>query len=624
MALMNRHLTGVETVFLPGDPAFEHVSSSLVKEVARYGGDVTGLVPRRGPRRPRRPPAWRRLSRSGPTRPRRRPARDGRGFRPDIEGLRAVAILTVLTYHAGLPLPGGFLGVDVFFVISGFLITGLLVQRAVVAPGRSRWPRFVGRRIRRLLPAAMLVLVVTAVVAFVRRARAAAPRHRRPTSPAAAAYVVNWVFARREVDYLASDTQPSPVQHFWSLAVEEQFYVVWPLLLIALALVRAAPGRRAVRHRRSAASSSPPSFAWSVWYSDTSTRDRPSSPRRPGSGSSASGAAARRRASLGAGRAPSIARFAGLGAARLGGALVAAARASPLCLPGGIDWPGRGRCCPPCPRRSCSWVGWQGAPSGPVRVLGSRPMVWVGGLSYSIYLWHWPVIVLGEWTRDGEHDPTRRARPSSPWLSIAPGVAVAGASSRTRSTTGRGCASGPAPCSPAGVALSARRGARRRCRCCRCARRSHHAPGGRAAGRSTQLGARPTRHGPGTDRRDLPTTPGVGHARPAASRARTGPTPTSTAARSTARPTDRWPCTFGDPEGATTVALVGDSKAMQWLPALQQAGREPGWRIVTYGKSACAFADAPARRGGRGLPRVRRVEPAGRGRGCAPTLPTSS
>jgi peptidoglycan/LPS O-acetylase OafA/YrhL len=87
------------------------------------------------------------------------------GFRPDLEGLRALAVLLVLVYHAGLPLPGGFLGVDVCFVLSGFLITGLLV-RELGETGTISWPAFLARRARRLLPAAILVLVVTAVVGW--------------------------------------------------------------------------------------------------------------------------------------------------------------------------------------------------------------------------------------------------------------------------------------------------------------------------------------------------------------------------------------------------------------------------------------------------------------------------
>ena len=145
------------------------------------------------------------------------------GFRPDLEGLRALAVLLVLVYHAGLPLPGGFLGVDVFFVLSGFLITGLLV-RELGETGTISWPAFLARRARRLLPAANLVLVVTAVVGWF-----VVPGQRLvelgADVVAASVYLVNWAFARRAVDYLASDSIPSTVQHYWSLAVEEQYYV---------------------------------------------------------------------------------------------------------------------------------------------------------------------------------------------------------------------------------------------------------------------------------------------------------------------------------------------------------------------------------------------------------------
>ncbi|MCW2853067.1 MAG: acyltransferase, partial [Nocardioides sp.] len=155
------------------------------------------------------------------------------GFRPDIEGLRAVAVLSVLIYHAGLAwVPGGYVGVDVFFVISGFLITSLMV-REVERTGRLGLTGFWARRARRLLPASTLVLVFSAVVAF-----AVLPVNTRRDFGgdivAAAGYVVNWRLGLRAVDYLAENVGASPVQHYWSLAVEEQFYVVWPLLIAAM------------------------------------------------------------------------------------------------------------------------------------------------------------------------------------------------------------------------------------------------------------------------------------------------------------------------------------------------------------------------------------------------------
>jgi peptidoglycan/LPS O-acetylase OafA/YrhL len=153
-------------------------------------------------------------------------------FRQDIQGLRAVAVSLVLIYHVWPDaLSGGYVGVDVFFVISGFLITAHLLQH----PPRSRrdLAEFWGRRIRRLLPAALLVLAATAVAA-----RLIAP----PTQwksiaievMASALYVQNWVLAGTSVDYLAGANVPTPTQHFWSLAVEEQFYIFWPVVILGV------------------------------------------------------------------------------------------------------------------------------------------------------------------------------------------------------------------------------------------------------------------------------------------------------------------------------------------------------------------------------------------------------
>ncbi|HET9436165.1 MAG TPA: acyltransferase, partial [Candidatus Limnocylindrales bacterium] len=167
----------------------------------------------------------------GPDRP------DGAGFRPDVEGLRGLAVALVVLFHAGLPVPGGFVGVDVFFVISGFLITGLLLREHERA-GRVSLTRFYARRIRRLLPAAAVVVVATlaATWAFI------GPLDRPDViadGAAAALSVSNIRFALAEGDYFAAISQPSPFLHFWSLSVEEQFYLAWPALLLV-----AGRGRR--------------------------------------------------------------------------------------------------------------------------------------------------------------------------------------------------------------------------------------------------------------------------------------------------------------------------------------------------------------------------------------------
>ena len=160
-------------------------------------------------------------------------------MRPEIQALRAVAVLAVVVFHLWPGrLSGGYIGVDVFFVISGFLITSHLM-REVERKDRVDLAQFWARRARRLLPAAYLVLFVTR------------DRRRCVWLPPAqwtqnfreiigsTLYVENWVLAIDSVDYLAADGVPSAVQHYWTLSVEEQFYLVWPLLIVAaLALAR--------------------------------------------------------------------------------------------------------------------------------------------------------------------------------------------------------------------------------------------------------------------------------------------------------------------------------------------------------------------------------------------------
>ncbi|MCV7102142.1 acyltransferase [Mycobacterium palustre] len=165
-------------------------------------------------------------------------ARERRGerprFRADIEGLRAVAVLAVVLFHADVPgVGGGFVGVDVFFVISGFLITGLLWREAS-ATGTVKLARFYGARARRLLPASATVGIVTAIGA----AALLPPLQARSVlgdGIASALYVSNYRFTLQGVDYFGGQLPPSPFQHYWSLGVEEQFYLVWPPLLIATA-----------------------------------------------------------------------------------------------------------------------------------------------------------------------------------------------------------------------------------------------------------------------------------------------------------------------------------------------------------------------------------------------------
>ena len=206
-----------------------------------------------------------------------------RGFRPDIQGMRALAVSMVVVYHLYPSLlPGGFAGVDVFFVISGFLITGHLL-REYRKTGRIGLLDFWGRRAKRLVPAAALVLTVTWVASrFVLPATQLAGT--AVQIRASALYFQNWQLAANAVNYLKSDSAASPVQHFWSLSLEEQFYLLWPCILLLAGAKRcrwiAAIGAIACA-RGWLRSASAPSV--SSWFSPLSREDRKASltsPRR--------------------------------------------------------------------------------------------------------------------------------------------------------------------------------------------------------------------------------------------------------------------------------------------------------------------------------------------------------
>ncbi|MFD0823325.1 acyltransferase family protein, partial [Micromonospora zhanjiangensis] len=154
-------------------------------------------------------------------------------YQPALDGLRALAVAAVLAFHGGVAaLPGGFLGVDAFFVLSGFLITSLLLAEHR-ATGRLDLVAFWGRRVRRLLPALLVVLVVALLVSR-RLLPATEIGALRWDALAALGYVANWRMADRDGDYFAATGSPSPLQHTWSLGIEEQFYLLWPVLVAVL------------------------------------------------------------------------------------------------------------------------------------------------------------------------------------------------------------------------------------------------------------------------------------------------------------------------------------------------------------------------------------------------------
>lgn len=307
-------------------------------------------------------------------------------LRRDIEGLRAIAIGTVLAFHAGLPwFSGGFVGVDIFFVLSGFLITGILA-REVSRTGRVRLGAFWARRARRLLPASAVVLAFSTLVAFLWL-----PVTQRATFgwdiASAALYVVNWRLADRSVDYLAEDVGASPVQHFWSLAVEEQFYLVWPLLILAAALVWRR--RPVVAATIALAAVTVSSFVYSVQQS----LDEPQSAFfvsttrvwELGVGALLALAAPRLRRLL-----PDVA-LGLLGWAGIGMVVVAT-----FGYDGATTWPGVPALLPVLGAAAAIASGFRPVAWAPGRLLSWAPLVWIGGLSYSLYLWHWPILVAGQ------------------------------------------------------------------------------------------------------------------------------------------------------------------------------------------------------------------------------------
>jgi len=169
-----------------------------------------------------------------------------RELHPEIQALRAIAIAIVVVHHVWpAALPGGYVGVDVFFAISGFLITSLLL-RELDSTGRLSLTGFWARRARRILPAALTTLAFCGIATIVLVPVTEWDRTFAEMR-ASAAYVENWHLSASAVDYFAASDEPTHVRHFWSLSVEEQFYVVWPLLLvllIAFARRRSATARR--------------------------------------------------------------------------------------------------------------------------------------------------------------------------------------------------------------------------------------------------------------------------------------------------------------------------------------------------------------------------------------------
>ncbi len=296
-------------------------------------------------------------------------------YRPEVDGLRAIAIVPVVLYHAGLAtLSGGFTGVDIFFVISGYLISTIIFEE--VATGTFTYRRFYERRIRRILPALLVVILATMVGASV----VALPDQLAGTARSAIAALlsVSNIWFWLQSGYFAPSAAFMPLLHTWSLGVEEQFYLVLPVLIMLMVRLR-APIRLVLLLL------AVPAFAGSLWLSQAKPSVAfyllPSRAWELGLG-----------VMLGAGVFPRFhTRAAGEVAAAAGLALIAI----------GLFWIHEGMMFPgwvallPCVGTALVIHGTMTPGANVVRALLSvRPMVFVGLISYSLYLWHWPVLTL--------------------------------------------------------------------------------------------------------------------------------------------------------------------------------------------------------------------------------------
>jgi peptidoglycan/LPS O-acetylase OafA/YrhL len=302
--------------------------------------------------------------------------------RPDIQGLRALAVSLVIVFHVWpAALPGGFVGVDVFFVISGYLISRLLL-RELTDTGRISVTRFWARRVQRLLPAAFVTLLACAVLLLV---VLPTPYWRDNLAGiiASAFYVQNWQLVASATDYSSAGREQTITQHFWSLAVEEQFYLFWPLLLAPLAALAPLAGRLRASSAL-VATILAASLAYSIYesqhgkalaYFSTFTR----------AWELAAGALILFLPSLTA-KSPELR----TGLAWIG---VTVILASAVAISSADPFPGYLALAPVLGTMAVIYAATDDTSSALARVFALRPVQWLGDASYSAYLWHWPIVM---------------------------------------------------------------------------------------------------------------------------------------------------------------------------------------------------------------------------------------
>jgi peptidoglycan/LPS O-acetylase OafA/YrhL len=490
-----------------------------------------------------------------------------RAFRPDIEGLRAIAVILVLLDHAGLAqVSGGYVGVDVFFVLSGFLITGLLLKETRET-GSISIRSFYARRARRLLPAATLVLLVTVLLSYELFGQLRANRVAEDARWAAL-FASNFRSIQQGTDYLGAQQEPSPLQHFWSLAVEEQFYFVWPLLILLLASVaKGVPMRLKLGVALTLIIGA--SFAYSVHLTSVDRTTAYFSPL-PRASELAAGA-------LLAVVSPwllRVPRMAGIVASWAG---VAVILWSAVTFDAHTVFPGAAMAVPVV-GALLAVAGGSIAPGGGAEVVLARsPMQWTGQMSYGIYLWHWPVILLAAGYAGRElsvrenlllyvpaiavaaitfsviEDPIRSAkslRQRPELVSVGLGVALVAASFGT---------------------VSAMMGANQLAGEKTDAQIAIEVPSTEGVLRAVSAGA---------DVTDWPEQP-----------QRIVNEAYSDECDVTRRDTTSSLCEFGNLDADRTVVMFGDSHGTMWIPALDRIGKEHDWKVIQLTKPGCVAPD---------------------------------
>ena len=497
-----------------------------------------------------------------------------RRFRPDVEGLRAVAVLLVVIYHAGIPgIHGGFVGVDVFFVISGFVITGLLLRERS-SSGRTSLPDFYARRVRRILPAATLVIVTTVVATYVVLGVVSGD----PTAIAArwtAVFLANFHFAAIGTNYLTAQQAPSPLQNFWSLAVEEQFYLVYPAVFLAVASLKSGVSLRVrliaallpiilvslilsaaqTATSPTAAFFSPFTRAWELALGALVAAATPALLRLPRSLACA---------------------MTWIGLAAIGFAAVS--------FTSGTQYPGT-LVAVPVIGSALVIAGGMPVPSGGAEaVLRLGAFQWMGRRSYALYLWHWPILILAAEAVGKASLPFHQ---NLGWLGLAVVAAmithtlVENPVRHARSLLGRrrrslvlGAALMATSLIVATVALDT------------------HAVHGRIAPRiaATTKPLSPT------------TLAQLVAAAPSITSLPADLTPSLALVRydwggpggscfATDHQSSVPACEFGNPAGTRTLVLYGDSHAAMWFDAINLIADLSGWKVVLLAKGNCPALD---------------------------------